>query len=64
MKQEVIKILMEFLKKATGDNATLAEIAVIPQVAALLLRYGADTSVPEQGTHLDGVAKRVNKWFA
>lgn len=37
MKEEVVEILMVFLKKATGDNATPEEIAVIPQIAALLL---------------------------
>lgn len=34
---EVLNILKEFLKKATGDNATPDEMALIPQIATILL---------------------------
>lgn len=36
-RKEVLTILKEFLKKATGDNATPEEIALIPQIAKILL---------------------------
>lgn len=39
MKHEVLDILKDFLKRATGDNATPEEVAVIPQIAALLLEH-------------------------
>lgn len=35
---EVLKMLKEFLKKATGDKATPEEIALIPQIAEILLK--------------------------
>lgn len=39
MEQDVFNILLKFLEKATGDNATAEEIAVIPQIAEILLAH-------------------------
>ncbi len=41
-KKEVICILVNFLRRATGDGASSNEIAVIPQVAKLVLDYSLD----------------------
>lgn len=38
-RKEIFELLKEFLKKATGDNASSAEIAIIPDVAKVLLSY-------------------------
>lgn len=41
--KEVVDLLITFLKRATGDNATSNEIAVVPQVAKVLLDYSTST---------------------
>lgn len=41
VKREVIYILVDFLQRATGDGASSDEIAVIPQVAKLVLDYSS-----------------------
>ena len=35
---EVLNMLKKFLERATGDNATPEEIALIPQIAEILLK--------------------------
>ena len=37
MEKEVKEILLDYLKKATGENATSADVANIPEVAKILL---------------------------
>lgn len=39
IKEEVQKILIDYLKKATGENATVADVANIPEVAKMLLEF-------------------------
>ncbi len=38
-REEVLEILLDFLKTATGDRATTEEVKLIPEVAKLLLDY-------------------------
>ena len=38
-REKVICLLIDFLQRATGDGASSDEIAVIPQVAKLVLDY-------------------------
>lgn len=40
-REEVLRILIDFLRRATGDGASSDEIAVIPQVAKLVLDYSS-----------------------
>lgn len=37
MEKEVKEILLDYLKKATGESATSADVANIPEVAKILL---------------------------
>lgn len=60
MTQDVLDILMDFLKRATGDNATPEEVAVIPQIATILLEYNhrsfedrKQVRKKNRSTHLD-----------
>lgn len=39
IREEVISLLVDFLRRATGGGASSDEIAVIPQVAKLILDY-------------------------
>ena len=39
IEKEVLKILFDYLKNATGDKATTEEVKLIPEVAKLLLDY-------------------------
>ena len=40
-REEVISLLVDFLRRATRDGASFDEIAVIPQVAKLVLDYSS-----------------------